>query len=97
MFLSVPNASALREPRGTRDTTAFVPHIHVAVRVGERDLLVTQSDLDEEIARRAAPAYADHAELMRSNAMRRLAQAVGGAALAPAERVRFDIVLDRSA
>ncbi len=75
----------------------FVPHIHVAVRAGERDLLVTQSDLDKEIARRAALAYADHAELMRSDAMRRLAQAVGGAALTPAELVRFDIVLDRSA
>ncbi len=72
----------------------FVPHIHVAVRAGERDLLVTQSDLDREIARRAASAYADHAELTRSDAMRRLVEAVGGAAVAQAELIRFDIVLD---
>ena len=75
----------------------FVPHIHVAVRTGERDLLVTQSDLDKEIARMAAPAYSDHAELMRSEAMRRLAATVGGTVLAQAELVRFDIVLNRPA
>ena len=75
----------------------FVPHIHLAVRAGDRDLLVTQSDIDAEIARRAASTYADHAELMRSDAMRRLADAVGAAAVAQAELVRFDVVLDRPA
>lgn len=75
----------------------FVPHIHVAVRAGGRDLLVTQSDLDKEIARREASAYADHAELMRSEAMDGLAATIGGTVVAKAELVRFDIVLDRSA
>jgi protocatechuate 3,4-dioxygenase beta subunit len=75
----------------------FVPHIHVAVRAGGRDLLVTQADLDKEIARRAAPAHADHAELMRSVAIGLLAEAVGGTVVTQAELVRFDIVLDRSA
>ncbi len=36
-------------------------------------------------------------ELMRSDAIRRLADAVGGAAVAQAELIRFDIVLDRPA
>jgi protocatechuate 3,4-dioxygenase beta subunit len=75
----------------------FVPHIHIAVRAGERDLLVTQSDIDKEIARRAATSYADHAELTRSDAMRRLTEAVGDAAVAQAEMVRFNVVLDRPA
>jgi protocatechuate 3,4-dioxygenase beta subunit len=75
----------------------FVPHIHVAVRAGERDVLVTQSDLDKEIARQAAPAHADHAELMRSHAIGRLAEAVGGTAVAQAELQRFNIVLNRPA
>lgn len=75
----------------------FVPHIHVAVRAGGRDLLVTQCDLDRAIARRAASDHADHAELMRSAAMGRLAEAAGVAVVAQAELVRFDIVLDRSA
>ena len=75
----------------------FVPHIHVAVRARARDLLVTQCDVDQQIARLAAPDYADHAELMRSEAMRELAETVGGAAVAEAELVRFDVVLDRPA
>jgi protocatechuate 3,4-dioxygenase beta subunit len=75
----------------------FVPHIHIAVRAGERDLLVTQSDIDKEIARRAATSYADYAELTRSDAMRRLTEAVGDAAVAQAEMVRFNVVLDRPA
>jgi protocatechuate 3,4-dioxygenase beta subunit len=75
----------------------FVPHIHVAVRAGGRDLLVTQCDVDKVVAQRPATAYADHAELVRSDPMRRLAEAVGGAVVAQAELVRFDVVLDRPA
>jgi hypothetical protein len=62
-----------------------VPHIHVAVRSAERDLLITQADLDKVVARRAPVAYGDHAELMRSAAMRRLAAATGSGALAGAD------------
>ena len=75
----------------------FVPHIHVAVRARARDLLVTQCDVDQQIALRAASTYADHAELMGSEAMRLLADTVGAAAVAQAELVRFDVVLDRPA
>lgn len=75
----------------------FVPHIHVAVRARARDLLVTQCDVDQQIALRAASTYADHAELMGSEAMRLLADAVGASAVAQAELVRFDVVLDRPA
>jgi protocatechuate 3,4-dioxygenase beta subunit len=81
----------------------FVPHIHVAVRSGERDVLVTQADLDKVVAARVAVAYGDHAELMRSAAMRRLAAATGSAALAGAsmpdgvELIRFDVVLAATA
>ncbi len=75
----------------------FVPHIHVAVRALERDLLVTQCDLDKVVARRPATAQPDHAELMRSHSIRRLADAVGGPVVARAELVRFDIVLERPA
>jgi len=77
----------------------FVPHIHVAVRAAGRDLLVTQADLDTVAARRPAGAHADHAELMRSEAMRRLVAATGSAAVAGAgtqsgaELIRFDVVL----
>jgi len=77
----------------------FVPHIHVAVRSGGRDLLVTQADLDTAAARRLASGHADHAELMRSEAMRRLVAATGSAAVAGAgtpvgaELIRFDVVL----
>jgi protocatechuate 3,4-dioxygenase beta subunit len=77
----------------------FVPHIHVAVRSAERDLLVTQADLDKVVAQRAFTAYGDHAELMRSAAMRRLAAATGIGALAGAavpeglELIRFDVVM----
>ena len=69
----------------------------MALLEGERDLLVTQSDLDKEIALRPAPAYAGHAGLMRSDAMHRLAEAVGADAVAKAELVRLDVVLDRTA
>lgn len=81
----------------------FVPHIHVAVRSGERDVLVTQADLDKVVARRTAIAYGDHAELMRSAAMRRLAAATGSGDLAGAdlpdglELIRFDVVMAVSA
>lgn len=75
----------------------FVPHIHVAVRARSRDLLVTQCDVEETIARRAASTYADHAELMGSGAMRELTETVGESAVAKAEVVRFDVVLDRPA
>ena len=81
----------------------FVPHIHVAVRSGERDVLVTQADLDKVVAGRVPVAYGDHADLMRSAAMRRLAVATGSAALAGAgmpdgvELVRFDVVLKAAA
>jgi len=81
----------------------FVPHIHVAVRAGERDVLVTQADLDKVVAGRVPVAYGDHAELMRSAAMRRLAGATGSAALAGTgmpdgvELVRFDVVLKAAA
>ena len=77
----------------------FVPHIHVAVRSGERDVLVTQADLDKMVAGRVPAAFEDHAELMRSAAMGRLAAATGSAALAGAvmpdgvELIRFDVVL----
>ena len=75
------------------------PHIHVAVRAGGRDLLLTQADLDQVAARRPATAQADHDALMRSDAMRRLVAATGSAAVAGAgtaagaELIRFDIVL----
>ena len=81
----------------------FVPHIHVAVRSAERDVLVTQADLDKVLARRAPLGYGDHAELMRSAAMRRLAAAIGNAALARAEipdgleLIRFDVVIAAAA
>jgi protocatechuate 3,4-dioxygenase beta subunit len=75
----------------------FVPHIHVAVRARGRDLLVTQCNVDKVVAQWPATAYADHAELMRSAAMRGLAEVVGGAVIVQAELVRFDIVLDRPA
>lgn len=77
----------------------FVPHIHVAVRSGGRDLLVTQADLDKVVARRPAGAHGDQAELMRSEAMGRLVAATGSAAEAGAgtpagaELIRFDVVL----
>ena len=74
-----------------------MPHIHVAARARERDLLVTQCDIDKAVAQRPATAYADHAELLRSDPMRRLVEAVGGAVIAQAELVRFDVVLDRPA
>ncbi len=41
-----------------------MPHIHVAVRSAERDLLVTQADLDKVVARRAA-VMPDGLELIR--------------------------------
>jgi protocatechuate 3,4-dioxygenase beta subunit len=81
----------------------FVPHIHVAVRSAERDLLVTQADLDKVVAQRAFTAYGDHAELMRSAAMRRLAAATGIGDLAGAampqglELIRFDVVMAAAA
>jgi protocatechuate 3,4-dioxygenase beta subunit len=81
----------------------FVPHIHVAVRSGDRDVLVSQADLDKVVAQRAFTAYGDHAGLMQSAAMRRLAAATGSAALAGAgtpgglELIRFDVVLAASA
>lgn len=81
----------------------FVPHIHIAARSGGRDLLVTQADLDKVAVRRPAGAYADHAELMRSEAMRRLVAATGSAAVAGAgtpagaELIRFDVVLAAAA
>jgi len=81
----------------------FVPHIHVAVRSGERDVLVTQADLDKVVARRSAIEYGDHAELMRSAAIRRLAAATGSRVLAGAEMpdglelIRFDVVMAASA
>jgi protocatechuate 3,4-dioxygenase beta subunit len=77
----------------------FVPHIHVAVCAGGRDLLVTQADLDKVAARRPATAQADHDTLMRSEAMRRLVAATGSAAVAGAgtaagaELIRFDVVV----
>ena len=81
----------------------FVPHIHVAVRSGERDVLVTQADLDKVVARRAPVAHGDHAEMMRSAAMRRLAAATGSGDLSGAgmpdglELIRFDVVMAASA
>jgi protocatechuate 3,4-dioxygenase beta subunit len=81
----------------------FVPHIHVAVRSVERDVLVTQADLDKVVARRTAIEYGDHAELMRSAAIRRLAAATGSGVLSGAgmpdglELIRFDVVLAASA
>jgi hypothetical protein len=80
-----------------------VPHIHVAVRSAERDVLVTQADLDKVVARRSAIEYGDHAELMRSAAIRRLAAATGSRVLAGAEMpdglelIRFDVVMAASA
>ena len=77
----------------------FVPHIHVAVRSGGRDLLVTQADLDTVAVRQPAGAHGDNAELIRSQAMRRLVTATGSAAVAGAgtpagaELIRFDVVL----
>jgi protocatechuate 3,4-dioxygenase beta subunit len=77
----------------------FVPHIHVAVRAGGRDLLVTQAELDKVAVHGQAGARGDHAELMRSEAMRRLVAATGVAAVAGvgapsgAELIRFDVVL----
>jgi protocatechuate 3,4-dioxygenase beta subunit len=88
-------AARIRPSVGTART--FVPHIHVAVRARGRDLLVTQCDVDKAVAQRPATAHADHAELVRSAPMRRLADAVGGAVIAQAELVRFDVVLDRPA
>jgi protocatechuate 3,4-dioxygenase beta subunit len=81
----------------------FVPHIHVAVRSGERDVLVTQADLDKVVARRSAIEYGDHAELLRSAAIRRLAAATGSGVLSGAgmpdglELIRFDVVMAASA
>jgi len=81
----------------------FVPHIHVAVRSGDRDVLVTQADLDKVVVRRSAIEYGDHAELMRSAAMRRLAAATGSGVLAGAEMpdglelIRFDVVMATAA
>jgi protocatechuate 3,4-dioxygenase beta subunit len=79
----------------------FVPHIHVAVRRGGSDLLVTQADLDKVAAHRPAPSHADHGRLLASDAMRSLAEAVGAAALggdrAAIEIIRFDVVLDLAA
>jgi protocatechuate 3,4-dioxygenase beta subunit len=81
----------------------FVPHIHVAVRSAERDVLVTQADLDKVVARRSAIEYGDHAELMRSAAIRRLAAATGSGVLSGAgmpdglELIRFDVVMAASA
>jgi len=75
----------------------FVPHIHLAVRTGKRDLLVTQCDVDKTVAQRPATACADHADLMQSDPMRRLAEAVGDTVVAQAELIRFDVVLDRPA
>ena len=81
----------------------FVPHIHVAVRSGDRDVLVTQADLDKVVARRRAMEYGDHAELMRSAAMLRLAAATGSGVPSGAgmpddlELIRFDVVLAASA
>jgi protocatechuate 3,4-dioxygenase beta subunit len=81
----------------------FVPHIHVAVRSGERDVLVTQADLDKVVARRAPVAHGDHAEMMQSAAMRRLAAATGSGDLSGAgmpdglELIRFDVVMAASA
>lgn len=72
----------------------FVPHIHVAIREGDRDLLVTQSDLDRQAARQPATAFADHARLMQSDAIRRLTERVGGGVVGQAELIRFDVVLD---
>jgi hypothetical protein len=80
-----------------------VPHIHVAVRSAERDLLVTQADLDKVVAQRAFTAYGDHAGLMQSAAMRRLAAATGIGGLAGAvipdglELIRFDVVMAAAA
>lgn len=81
----------------------FVPHIHLAVRSGERDVLVTQADLDKVVAQRAATAHGDHAGLMQSEAMRRLVAATGSAAFAGVgtpdglELIRFDVVLAAAA
>ena len=58
-----------------------------------------QADLDKVVALRASTAYEDHAELMRSAAMRRLAAATGIEGLAGAagpegmELIRFDVVM----
>jgi protocatechuate 3,4-dioxygenase beta subunit len=77
----------------------FVPHIHVAVRSGGRDLLVTQVHLDDVAARQPATALAERAELMQSEAVRRLVAATRSAAVATAgtpagaELIRFDVVL----
>ncbi|MFO0470889.1 MAG: hypothetical protein ACK51Z_07645, partial [Pseudomonadota bacterium] len=75
------------------------PHIPGAVRAAGRHRVVTPAALDRVPARRPAGAHADHAELMRSEAMRRLVAATGSAAVAGAgtqsgaELIRFDVVL----
>ncbi|MFM7506713.1 MAG: hypothetical protein ACKO3M_09185 [Rubrivivax sp.] len=79
----------------------FVPHIHVAVRRGGSDLLVTQADLDKVVARQPALAHPDHGRLLASEAMQRLAEAIGSAAVrsdrGEVEIIRFDVVLELSA
>lgn len=77
----------------------FVPHIHVAVRAADRDLLVTQADLDHVAAAHAAPETATHRPLMQSDAMRQLVATTGEALVeaagttAGAQLIRFDVVL----
>jgi len=77
----------------------FVPHIHVAVRSAERDLLVTQADLDRVVAGQSAPETGTHQTLMQSDAMRQLIAAAGEAVVeaagstAGAQLIRFDVVL----
>ncbi len=77
----------------------FVPHIHVAVRAADRDLLVTQADLDRVAAGRIAPESGTQQTLMQSDAMRQLIAATGEAVVeaagtaAGAQLVRFDVVL----
>lgn len=77
----------------------FVPHIHVAVRTADRDLLVTQADLIDEASRQAAAPLEAREQLMQSGAMRQLIAATGEALVeaagtsAGAQLIRFDVVL----
>lgn len=77
----------------------FVPHIHVAVRAANRDLLVTQADLDRVATGRIAPESGTQQALMQSDAMQQLIAATGKAVVeaagtaAGAQLIRFDVVL----
>ena len=64
----------------------FVPHIHIAVRASDRDLLVTQIDVEREVAGERNAAASGVPALMNSAALKALPNPRG-------ELLQFDIVL----